>query len=270
MTVCKHSRLRTPALFLLAFALLSFHGCGSAPKEKKLEKDGLTLIYRSKMNAGSEIGKKKLSHPVRISEAEFTNHLLSLRYEELSLLGNKKYVFPLEGMAEMARLMTKAVNRLTPDNILAFEQDTPQGTTTGEIFSVGDRLHFKFEKIKGSEFASSSFSGWGGSTWRMAPVKGQGYYTVKKIIGSNTYENWIVADQTLPQKARRLLRKRSRPKTPPAAMDSIPGPPPASDRNGKNQDLEKKLQFLKELKEKQLIDEREFERKRKELLDTYL
>ncbi len=254
---------------LLVLSALFFAGCGTASKERKLEKQGLTLIYRSKMETDAEIGKKRLTHPVRISEADFTNHLLSLRYEELSLLGSKKYVFPLEGMPEVARLMTKALNRLTPDNVLVFEQDTPKGKTAGMIFSAGNRLHFKFDKIKGSEFASSSFSGWGGSTWRLAPVKGQGYYTLKKIIGSNTYENWIVSEMKLPQKARRRMKKPSRPRPPPASVDSAPRSVPNS-VNGKNQDLEKKLQFLKDLKEKQLIDEEEFERKRKELLDTYL
>jgi len=37
-----------------------------------------------------------------------------------------------------------------------------------------------------------------------------------------------------------------------------------------NPDLEEKLEFLRDLHEKELIDEKEYDQKKKELLDTYL
>ena len=54
----------------------------------------------------------------------------------------------------------------------------------------------------------------------------------------------------------------------------VPSKKPANNRHspskGPNLVLEEKLEFLKDLHEKNLIDEKEYNQKRKELLDTYL
>ncbi len=243
-------------------------GCGTT-KEKKLEKETFTLTYRHKSQSGPEIEKLKMNHPVKISEDEFKNHLLSLQYEELSLLGKKKYVFSHKDLNEITRTLTKGVNHLAPENILIVELETSRGTTLGEIFASGNKLNFRFLSVKGSEFSGNSFSGWGGSTWRLVPVDGQRYHVTKRILGTSTQENWIVAEMLLPQKSRRLGRNKNKEETKPASP-----PPPASSRPsvpaGDNVELEKKLKFLKDLREKNLIDDEEYERKQKELLDSYL
>ena len=45
---------------------------------------------------------------------------------------------------------------------------------------------------------------------------------------------------------------------------------PINPSAGNNQDLEKKLSFLKDLRDKDLIDDEEYDMKRKELLNSYL
>lgn len=252
--------------FLMALNL--FLGCGTT-KEKKLERDGLTLIYRPKHQAVSAIEKMHLNHPIKISEEEFQNHLYSLQYEELFLLGKNKYVISLQDVKKISKDLTKAVNHLTPQNILVFELDTSRGTTRGEIFAAEGKINFHFDTIKGAAFSSNSLARSTASVWRLVPVKGQIQKTTNRILGSSTLGNWIVADMTLPEKSRRLLKGKktqSQPSQPTPSPQPVPSTPPGNN----DQELEKKLKFLKDLRSKELIDEEEYEKKRKELLDSFL
>ena len=256
-----------PFWTIIAITLIPvfFQGCATT-KEKKLQKEGLTLIYRHKSQAGPAVNKLRLNHPIKISEEEFRNHLYSLQFEELSLLGKKRYAISMTDLENSASILTKAVNRMPPENILVFELETSRGKTLGEIFQTGNRLNFRFESIKGSEFSNASFGGAGrGTSWRMIPVTGQRYRVTKILFGTSTQENWIVAKMTLPKTSRRL-QKMQRPKVSKARASSGRKEPPVE----KNRDLEKKLKFLKDLRDKDLIDDEEYEMKRKELLDSFL
>lgn len=260
---------------ILVCSLISgvFLGCGSV-KEKKLEKEGLTLIYRPKSQVGSEVEKMRLNHPINISEEEFENHLYSLQYEELSLLGKKKYVLSIETLEENTRLLTKAVNRMTPENILIFDMETPRGSTRGEVFAIEDKINFRFDAIKGIEFSGNSFAGVAGSAWRLVPMKGQRFQVVKKLLGSSSKENWIVAEMKLPNISRRLVKRKKteniKAQNPKPISQSAPPPQPAKNQPSVDKNLEKKLKFLKGLRKKNLIDDGEYEKKRKELLNSYL
>lgn len=258
--------LRTLALVLLPALFAA--GCSTGPQPKRLEREGFTLMYLDKSAAGSEVDKMRLNHPVKLSQEEVTNHLLSLRYEELSLLGKKKYVLSHKDVEEISRLLTKAINRLTPRKIVHYEIETPTGVTEGEVFASNHRLHWRFHSIRGMKFHDSSFPTWGGSSWRLVPKKGQAYHLTKKLFGQSTRENWVIADLNLPMHSRKRVQPRSSSESSSTQKIRPSSPSPASGQN--KQALEKKLKFLKELKDKDLIDDREYKRKRNELLDTYL
>jgi len=259
-----------PIWAIIAILLIPvfFQGCATT-KERKLEKEGLTLIYRHQNQAGPGINKLHLNHPIKISEEVFRNHLYSLQYEELSLLGKKKYTISLTDLKDTTKILTKAVNHMPPENILVFELETSRGSTIGEIFRTENNLNFRFQSIKGVKFSTTTFGRGGvGSSWRMVPVKGQHYRVTKKLLGTSTQENWIVAKTILPKISRRLSKTQVS-KTPKDSAQPTPSAP-ESPSTGDNQDLEKKLQFLKNLRNKDLIDDEEYELKRKELLDSFL
>ena len=130
--------------FFLCFALLT--SC-SAP-EKRLEKERLTLVYRPQSALGSEVKKLRLKHPIKISNEQTVNHLLSLHYEELSLLGKKKYIFSSNDVLEIAPLITKALNWMKADKVLHYEVDTPRGTTAGTIFRANGKINWRFEAAR--------------------------------------------------------------------------------------------------------------------------
>lgn len=255
-----HRPLPATAAWLLPFLVLGFltSACQSTP-ERKLEKEGFTLIYRNQSSAGSEIAEMRLDHPVKISEEELTNHLLSLRYEESSLLGKKRYVFSTRDMHEFSALLTKALNRASAKHIVHFSVESSKGIVEGDVFASGNKLHWRFHAVQGMEFSNSSFPGYRGSPWRLLLRKGQKYQVTAKLLGDQTQENWIIADLTLPEKDRRLTQETPTARNPAPAA----GAPERAT-------LEKKLKALKQFREKGLIDERDYQRKKKELLDGML
>jgi len=234
-------------------------GCQSAP-ERKLERDAFTLIYRDKSSAGSDVEKLTLDHPIAISQDEMKNHLLSLRYEESSLLGKKRYVFSTRDMPDFSPLLTKAVNRASRKNIVHFQVKSSKGLVEGDVFASENKLHWRFQSIQGMDFSNSSFPGYRGAPWRLMPKEGQQLKVIPKLLGDRTQENWIMADISLPEKARRLVKE-----TPTANS----APPPAATPPDRAT-LEKKLNALKQFRDKGLIDERDYQRKKKELLDSML
>jgi hypothetical protein len=253
---------------VFAIALLVFlPACSSGPAPKKLETEGLTLMYRDKSSLSSEVNKMRFNHPVQLSQAEVHNHLLSLRYEELSLLGKKKYVFSSKGLEEVSRILTKALNRVKPDKFVYFVMETAAGATEVDVFGTDNKLNWRVNSVRGLKFSNSSFSNFGGAHWRLVPREGQSYHVTQKLIGTSTRDNWIIADLKLTRIARGQVKKQPARST----ETRMPSSPTRNSAPAANQEnLEKKLQFLKDLRDKELIDESEYERKRKELIDTYL
>ncbi len=262
----KTKRLLAGLIVILLSSLL-FAGC-STP-EKRLEKEHFTLIYRPQSSLISEIAGLRLDHPIEITKEQMTNHLLSLHYEELSLTGKKRYVFSPDDVLEITPLVTKALNRMKANTVLYFEVDSFKGITAGTVFRAKGKINWRFKKLKGVDFAGKSSPGRRGSAWRLIPRDGQSYKQSKKLFGNNHWENWIVSDLDLPTKSKRKLRSRpsqksSRSTTPVPKRDHDQSPSADQD------ELKKRLQFLKDLRDKELIDDVEYERKRKELLDKFL
>ena len=252
--------------FFLCFALLT--SC-SAP-EKRLEKERLTLVYRPQSALGSEVKKLRLKHPIKILNEQTVNHLLSLHYEELSLLGKKKYIFSSNDVLEIAPLITKALNWMKADKVLHYEVDTPRGTTAGTIFRANGKINWRFEAINGINFSNSSFPEFRGSSWRLLPKNGQTFSKSHSILGNEQQENWIVSNLDLPAKSKRSLKSGSLKKIPRSTSPSSLERKESKNSPANQKKIKKRLQFLKDLRDKQLINNDEYEHKKKELLDQFL
>ena len=268
-------------LILIMYLMIALTGCQSTNKAagKKLETEGFKLTYTDKAQAGSEIGAIALRHPSKITERQMMFHLVSLKYETFSLLGQAGPVFTKEDIQKMKRLLTKALNKANDRNIIGFEVDSEDGTTSGILFASQGKLHWRFDQIRGVKYSlTRNQMARYGTAWRMVPGKGQQFYVTDKLIGSKQWTNWIEANINLVApsnlKTRRVKKKLpssgvlSPPSPAPPPAPSIPqsSSPPPKDTG----DLEEKLKFLKHLYENQLIDQQEYEQKRKDLLDKYL
>jgi hypothetical protein len=258
----------------MVLSIMAVAGCSSAPKEKKLEKDGLTLFYRPKSDIGSDGEKLKLQHPITISATTVRNHLLALHYEDMAMLSKEKSVFTQEEAGKISPYIAKALNRLNPNNIVYFEIQTSKGATIAQVFGDNNKLNWKFLTIRGVDFSKKLLSGWGNS-WRLTLKEGQHYYRIEKLLGKKTWENWVIVDLDLAETDFAKPSNNTAPASPsPAKSSREPTAPSATDEPKtspeKKPELEEKLRFLKQLQEKGLIDEDEYKRKRKALVDEYL
>ena len=262
--------------FLISTLLLGLVvGC-SFTREKKLRGDGFTLMYKSKSAGGHEIADMKLTS-VKVSEDEILRQLRSIQYEELALFGKKRAVFTRKQANRIGGLIAKALNKSSGNKIIYYELDTPDGATEGNVFANGKVLNWRFSSIRGRVFSNRSFNGWGGSNWILLPGSRQRYHVTGRLLGKVAKKNWIKValsrnsareleeekeyrDPITSQKPRKQRRVRAEP-----SRKQAPTRNKLSDT-----ELEKKLQFLKDLYEKNLVDEEEYNRKRKELLDTFL
>jgi hypothetical protein len=264
-----------PTFFLIFTLLLGLTTSCSFTPEKKLKTKDFIMMYKAKTAAGHEVASLKL-RPVYLSEGQVRQQMRSIIYEEMNLFGKKKPVFSREETNRFARLIAKGLNHSTPNKVAYFEIEHREGTTAVVIFVNHGRVNWKFTKIQGGVFSTRSFTGWGGTRWRLVPGSSQQFYFIDKALGSVAQENWITIPlpknperqaQTYqepepkkpPRKQRRVQTKRSRKQ----ASENTRTKPADTE-------FEKKLQFLKDLYDKNLIDEEEYNRKRKEWLDTYL
>jgi len=265
--------------FVVAIMIvLVLAGCSSTHKSagKQLTTEGLTLSFIDKAQAGAEIKELKLQHPSPLSERQMVYHMVALTYENYSLLGKPGPVFTKDDINKTKRLLTKALNKAHSQNIIGFEVESEDGTTRGELFATQGKLHWRFSEIQGVKYSlTRNQMARYGTAWRIVPKKGQKFHTTDKLLGAKQWTNWIEAQINLPApsnlKASPKRKKRmnsgraqsspsrSQPSRP---QSTAPGKSPA--------DLEEKLKFLKYLHENQLIDKREYEQKRKDLLDQYL
>jgi hypothetical protein len=262
--------------FFLTVVMVSglVSGCTSTP-EKKLETKGFTLSYKNTISLGSSANKIQLSHPLKISVAEIRDHLKSMVFEELSLFGKRRNIFTSKDIDRIERLFTKALHHAPHNKIIHYELDTPAGTTSGDIFASKQFIHWRFDAIKGINFSARSSGqsnlGWGNNNWRMVPQSGQKYQTISNIMGAQALENWIFAERRPTAKTQKHIQPEKIQPHPSKSQD--PSKEPSRNRPPPSQRLdpvvEEKLELLKGLYEKNLIDEKEYNQKRKELLDTY-
>jgi hypothetical protein len=206
-----------------------------------------------------------------MSESDVRSHLEALMFEELSLFGKEKYVFLPEDIDRIARLLTKALKHVPSHKIIHYELETSLGTTKGDIFASKELIHWRFSSIKGMGFSLRSYTGWGNTNWRMVPQSGQKYHATTNLMGSRAQENWVIANLAPKKTTKRPAQKNSRlsknKTTDPSRAPAIAANSPAKISDPA---LEEKLQFLKDLHDKNLVNEKEYDQKRKELLDAYL
>ena len=258
--------------------VLVLAGCSSTHKSagKTLTTEDLKLTYTDKAQAGGEIKELILQHPLTITERQMVFHMVALTYENYSLLGEAGPVFTKDDIKKTKRLLTKALNKAHSQNIIGFELESEDGTTQGELFASKGNLHWRFFEIQGVKYSltRNQMTRYG-TAWRLVAKKGQKFHVTDKLLGAKQWANWIEAKINLPAPANlkiaRPKKKRSNSGTaqsaPPSSQSS---PPKATAPEKSTADLEEKLKFLKYLHENQLIDKREYEQKRKDLLDQYL
>ena len=245
------------------------------PADRKLIMKDFTLTYIDQEQADGKIDELILQHPLSITERQMVFHMVALSYENYSSPSKASPVFTKEDIKKTKRLLTKALNKAHPQNIIGFEVASEAGATQGQLFASRGVLHWRFFKIRGVWFSKTRNPMEQYGTWRMVPRKGQRFHKSNKPRGTRQWTNWIEAKIDLPAPANlKISRPKTNPPNPGTAQTtpspSQPSPAKTITPEKNVADLEEKLKFLKYLHENQLIDKREYEQKRKDLLNQYL
>ena len=255
-------RMKKEKLLLILSVLILCLIAGCATNEKLYKKGDLTLSFRHKTASVPELEDIDFAHPLKISKSKISKHLLRLAYTNNAILSKGKRIFTRDQVEKHSKTLTKALKKATPNKLIYFELDSNQGTIAVELFASDDHLNWKFDTIHGIRYSKNMLKGWG-STWRLIPQKGQALYTSQKLLGTKTWDNWVVSKLDISETKKRKSLKKKRSKKLSTKMKQAP--PVDIDP-----ELEEKLKFIKQLKDKGLIDDEEYKRKRKDLLDKYL
>ena len=115
-------------------------------------------------------------------------------------------------------------------------------------------------------FSNSGLPGNRGSIWVLLPNNGQKYSQEHSILGNNQQQNWIVSKLDLAKNSRRVPKSRLQKKSQKKRSIGSHDREKLKHVNSNQVELKKRLQFLKDLHNKKLINDNEYAQKKKELL----
>ena len=224
---------------------------GAGSKKSKVK-----ITFRSQFFENSNLTHLKLNHPIRISQAEIINHMVSLKSKG-TFLGNKEEpVFSVSEIQTLAPVLFKAFGGVSPEKIIRIQLKSVGGITSGDIFSFKKYLNWRFDSIRGETFLQkNNVRGWNIFSWEMMPKNGQLYF--KSGTDKRIQKNWIISKLKLPISGQGNMDDRR-------SVDTLQK---ESSGNNINPKLEEKLEHLKYLYDKQLINEEEYKNQQKKIFD---
>jgi len=224
---------------------------GAGSKKSKVK-----ITFRSQFYENSNLTHLKLNHPIKISQAEIINHMVSLRSKG-TFLGNKEEpVFSVSEIQALAPILFKAFGGVSPEKIIRIQLKSVGGITSGDIFSFKKYLNWRFDSIRGETFLQkNNVRGWNIFSWEMMPKNGQLYF--KSGTDKRIQKNWIISKLKLPISGQGNMDNRR-------SFDTLQKEPLENNINPK---LEEKLEDLKYLYDKELINEEEYKNQQKKIFD---
>ena len=249
MVIFFNQRLLKLLIFFAFASTPTFETVASADSEKI----NIKITFRSQLHKKSNIDKIKLNHPIKISHAEITNHLVSMKYKSTFLGSKEEQVFLLPEIQKLAPILVKAFARVATDRTIRFNLQSKGELTSGDIFSFKKYINWRFDSIRGeSFFKSNNVRDANIFSWHLMLKNNQRYFKTRD--DKRIQKNWVVSSLKLP-----------------ISHASEGGSSVALDKDSSaikvNPKLEAKLEHLKYLYGKNLIDDEEYKAQQKKLFD---
>ena len=249
-------RCLKPIVYLL-FLILTLSG-GVEIVNAQVKNIKVRLSYKSKLDGNFNVKKFKLNHPLKISQKEIINHLVSLKYKGTSMGSKEKRVFSPTEIKKLAPILVKAFAGVPSRKIIHVDLKSKTGTTVVDIFSFKNYLNWRFDSIQGETyFQKNNARVWSIFSWELIRQKGQRYFKSGADQGRRLNKNWVVAKLHLP-----VLDKKDEKKKGPSDLSKK-----SNSSNKLNLELEKKLKHLKRLYEEGLIEEEEYKVQQNKLFE---
>jgi len=270
-----NARPISSAVSSLFFISLLFCQCGST-LQRKVETVPVWQQGDASIRLFRETGDPKgYGQPWTVHEKDMRQILLSLyfsRYEYFRWATSSR-VFEEDRAALLAPFFQRAFLEAGPDDVVEFY--LPYRTsrlfgltgetvlTRGRAFVKENRLNFQFsnlqEPLTGDCPDCEDSDPAPPIAWKLVPQAGQGYGSERNVLGSDRQDpHWIVVDLAALSEAQAGVQA-----PPPAGAPASPPPAAAPERR-----LEDRFEELKGLRDRGLITEKDYERKKQELLDS--
>lgn len=213
-----------------------------------------------------EVQKKyqlKLVHPYSFQLKTIQKCLVALRFKEKNTLNaHKGRVFNNDLVKRLAPLIQDRFSRANSNQRVAFKISNASGKAyiQGDTFLTPEGMHWRLTALRSIKWGIEDFSV-SGEPWGLVLQKGQTYK--QRYWGGSTkiaqdITNWVIFENVLPISSRKLpepVQKLSNQKN----KESLKKPVFT--------DIKKRLHLLEQLRKENVISEKEYAKKRREILD---
>jgi hypothetical protein len=243
--------LKCRSRFLICLIIIHWAlACSSYAKPPQSSEYRIT----SKVTSFSQGEKKKFSlevtHPYQMDLAIIKNSMAALAYQRKNFSwSDNKRVFASTFINRLAPQIVSHMAKAHDGQRITYQIVNLSGKILlrGDTFLTKAGLHWRITILNGKKRPIDDFS-ITGEFWKLAPRKNQAYKTIrpfKNLVQDMT--NWIVIPKIRPQKSKRL-------------------PAPMQQDVKQSPQIMKKLQLLEELRGDGILNDKEYEAKRKKLL----
>lgn len=197
----------------------------------------------------------KAIHPYAFNLKTIQKFMQSLAYQERQVSwSTKKRVFSSSDIRVLAPRIKKQFALVSINHRVIYQIKNPKGKTLlrGDAFLTNRGMHWRITTIKRSTRKIGDFSLMGDS-WRLVPLTGQNYKTHKRqknLVQDIT--NWVIFSNFHPN-PKHVLKE-------PALQQHNDSSSPSR--------VKERLKTLDELKHEGLVNEKEYEKKRLEILNS--
>lgn len=207
--------------------------------------------------------KLKVVQPYSFDLKTIQKSMASLGFQGRAISwSGRRRVFRNSVIKSLGPMILKKFAQANSSQRIIFKVLSPLKKTLilGDTFLTPQGLHWRFTVINRSKRKIDDFSVMG-DTWKLAPRKGQSYKKRKRKELNDLVQdmtNWVVFDKIRPAASRII-------KTPTSPASVKGGHLPASP----GLKIKERLRVLKELREEELINEEEYQSKRREILKDF-
>ncbi|MBF0275192.1 MAG: hypothetical protein HQK84_08180 [Nitrospinae bacterium] len=192
--------------------------CSEKPTVKNYYEEEVNYVFSKFIDKNDKfIFKLALNQPLRISQKQMDAIMLSLKYVpeesffDLSSNNVAESVFNKDTILKVAPQFRKKLQDLAPEEKIVFAVIGTQGRTSGEVFVLGNGMHWRFSHIKGNPYIKSqkNITDWiapwtnEDENFRLVLQKGQWFHATREQMPRAGNRNWII----LPVKNKRLTKK---------------------------------------------------------------
>lgn len=252
--------LLVQAFSFLGFVVPSAYAQKATSNLKKIKVEILPLKKQAQKKY-----QLKLIHPYSFRLKAIQKSLVALKFKEKNIFNVKQgRIFNNALVKRLAPLIQEKFSQANLSQRISFQISNASGSTyiQGDTFLTSEGLHWRFTVLRGVQWGIEDFSV-SGEPWVLVLQKEQAYkqrYWKGSTQLAQDIVNWVIFKNILPTSSRKLPESASHPST---QKDK------KSPKKHTASGVKERLHLLEQLREENVITEKEYARKRREILGQF-